>query len=163
MNQRDYFNRSVAGEDLTRYYLLKKGEFAYNRSVMKSYPCGAIKRLEAYDEGALSTLYICFALTAPDQNVDFYAQAFEAGLLNRQLGQIIKVGARAHGLLNVTADDFYALRVPEPSRREQLAIAEVLNACDREIELLERLQAALDRQRRGVAELLLTGKVRVPA
>lgn len=163
VDQRDYFNRSVAGEDLGGYYLLKKGEFAYNRSLMKNYPFGAIKRLEGYDEGALSTLYLCFGLTAPGQSADFYAHVFEAGMLNRQLSKIINVGARAHGLLNVTADDFYSLRVPEPSGREQQAIADVLSACDREIHFLERLQSAVDSQRCGVAELLLTGKVRIPA
>lgn len=163
VDQRRYFNRSVAGEDLTSYYLLKKGEFAYNRSLMKGYPCGAIKRLDAHEEGALSRLYICFALSIDGHDPSFFTQVFESGLLNQQLSQVTKVGARAHGLLNVTGDDFFNVRVPVPSPGEQQRIASILTACDREIELLGRLREALDGQRRGVAELLLTGKVRVPA
>jgi len=53
------------------------------------------------------------------------------------------------------------IRIPA-ALEEQDRVVAVLDALDREIALLMRLQDALDGQRRGVAELLLTGKVRVP-
>ena len=60
INQEEFFNKSVAGKNLKNYYLLKKGEFAYNKSYSAGYPMGASKMLEKYDEGVISTLYICF-------------------------------------------------------------------------------------------------------
>ena len=51
INQEEFFNKSVAGNNLTNYYLLKKGEFAYNKSYSAGYPMGATKMLEKYDEG----------------------------------------------------------------------------------------------------------------
>ena len=44
---------------------------------------------------------------------------------------------------------------------EQQAIASVLSALDTEIALLTRQQAKVQEQKRGLMDLLLTGKVRV--
>lgn len=64
VNQESFFNKSVASENLTGYYLLHKGEFAYNRSYSAGYDWGTVKRLDNYDQGVLSTLYICFKIRA---------------------------------------------------------------------------------------------------
>ena len=72
--------------------LLKRGEFAYNRGAMNGYPYGATKRLERYEQGVLSTLYICFRLIDNKENPDFYKYYFESGLLNRELNMITSVG-----------------------------------------------------------------------
>lgn len=161
VDQTDFFNRSVAGKDLSGYYLLKRGEFAYNRSAMKGYPFGAIKRLELYEQGVLSTLYICFGLADVASDSDFIAHYFEARLLDRQLGEVTQVGGRAHGLLNITDSDFYSMHVVLPPLDEQKAIAAVLNTQDREIELHQKKLDALRRQKKGLMQQLLTGTVRV--
>ena len=62
VSQDSFFNKSVASENLTGYYLLHKGEFAYNRSYSAGYDWGTVKRLDNCDEGVLSTLYICFKI-----------------------------------------------------------------------------------------------------
>ena len=62
VDQVSYFNKTVASKDMSGYYLLKNGEFAYNKSYSVGYDFGSIKRLDRYSMGALSTLYICFAL-----------------------------------------------------------------------------------------------------
>jgi hypothetical protein len=138
IDQSAFFNRSVAGHHLKDYYLLKKGEFAYNRSSMKNYPYGAIKRLDRYEEGILSTLYICFSITNNHGNSNYFRHLFESGLLNRQLRTITQVGSRAHGLLNVALKDFLNIKVPQPSHEEQVSIAEVLSSADNEINQLEK-------------------------
>ncbi|MCQ4978367.1 hypothetical protein NE583_10270, partial [Veillonella parvula] len=51
VDQRKYFNRQVASRDMTNYYLIKKGEFGYNKSYSEGYPFGAVKRLDYYDIG----------------------------------------------------------------------------------------------------------------
>lgn len=65
VDQRGYFRRRVAGVDLTKYYELRQGEFAYNRSAMIGYPFGATKRLDEHQAGALSTLYLLFCDQRP--------------------------------------------------------------------------------------------------
>lgn len=156
VDQRDYFTKSVAGESTEGYFLLRKGEFAYNRSRMKGYRFGAIKRLDAYDAGALSTLNICFSLTDSRVLSDFLLHYFESGLLDRQLRRIAQEGARAHGLLNVTKADFYRMRVPLPSLPEQSAIVAVLNGLDSELAHLRALAEQLLEQKRGLMQRLFS-------
>lgn len=161
VDQTEYFNRSVSGESLDGYYLLHRGEFAYNRSSMNGYPYGAIKRLDAYDEGVLSTLYLCFKLTSDHCHSDFFKHLFEAGVLNIQLRKVVQVGARAHGLLNVTLQDFFSLKVSCPPIEEQKRIATTIDVADRELDLLRTQLDALREQKKGLMQQLLTGKIRV--
>lgn len=128
---------------------------------MNGYPFGAIKRLDAYDEGVLSTLYLCFELISKSCSSDFYKHLFEAGVLNKQLRGIVQVGARAHGLLNVTLEDFFAIKVKCPPLEEQKKIASFIDIADREIDLLRSQLEALREQKKGLMQQLLTGKVRV--
>ena len=111
VNQRDYFNRQVASEDLSGYFLIEKGEFAYNKSSCNGYPLGALKMLEKYDRGVVSKLYICFRIR-DESKIDrnFIKYYFEGGLLNRGLYSIAHEGARCHGLLNVSPKDFFKIQ-----------------------------------------------------
>jgi len=161
VDQSTYFNRSVAGESLAGYYHLVRGEFAYNRSAMNGYPYGAVKRLDDHEEGVLSTLYICFVPNSEKCNSDFYLHLFESGALNRSLREVVQVGARAHGLLNVTLHDFFAIKVPCPPIKEQERIASLLNHADHEIRLFETQADALREQKKGLMQQLLTGKKRI--
>jgi type I restriction enzyme S subunit len=163
VDQRDYFNRSVAGESLANYYLLKKGEFAYNRSSMNGYPYGAIKRLDRYEAGLLSTLYLCFRITSEKVDSDYLRHFFDSPILNKELRGIVQVGARAHGLLNVSTGDFMRLRVCIPSLKEQKRIAKCLDAATSEIQEHRNQLTALKEQKKGLMQQLLTGKVRVKA
>jgi len=162
VDQREYFNRNVAGADLSGYYLLKNGEFAYNRSSSKGYPFGALKRLDQYDAGVVSTLYLCFRIK-PDAPVssDYLCHYFKGGRLNFGLRSIAKEGARAHGLLNVTADEFFDLDIFLPSVGDQQKIAAILDTCDTELRLLKDQRTTLNQQKRGLMQRLLTGKIRV--
>jgi type I restriction enzyme S subunit len=161
VDQTTYFNRNVSGLDLSGYFLLRRGEFAYNRSSMNGYPYGAIKRLEKHDAGVLSTLYICFALSGEACCPDFFTHLFEACILNKQLRGIVQVGARAHGLLNVGIHDFFTIKTSCPALEEQKAIAAVLNCADRELDLLHAKADSLREQKKGLMQQLLTGKKRV--
>lgn len=163
VDQTDYFNRSVSGANLENYYLLKSGDFAYNRSSMNGYPFGAIKRLEKYDEGILSTLYICFAPNSSDINPTFYKYYFESGVLNKQLRTITQVGARAHGLLNVTLSDFMNIKIPCPKLKEQNEAAKLLSLVDEELRLAKEELETVQKQKKALMQILLTGKKRTKA
>lgn len=162
IRQDEYFNRTVASETLDNYFLLKKGQFAYNKSYSIGYPMGAIKRLNRYDNGVVTTLYICFELAAEGKaDSNFFEHYFESGLLNRGLTQIAHEGGRAHGLLNVKPSDFFDLKVPLPALDEQVQIAATLTAANQEIEALQSQLDSLKQEKKALMQVLLTGKRRV--
>lgn len=136
ISQHDFFNKSVSGSDVTGYYLLKKGDFAYNKSYSKGYPMGAIKPLKKYEKGIVSTLYICFNLK-DNSNADFYEHYFESGKINRQIHKIAQEGARNHGLLNLSVVEFFKdIDILKPHIKEQEKIASFLNQISKQIALV---------------------------
>ncbi len=162
IRQEEFFKKSVASETLDNYFILRKGQFAYNKSYSNGYPMGAIKRLNRYDDAVVTSLYICFELK--DEQLAsscFMEQFFESGLLNRGLTKVAAEGGRAHGLLNVKPADFMALSMAVPKINEQQKIALVLTNADQEIELLEQQLADLKQEKKALMQQLLTGKRRV--
>ncbi len=142
ISQGDYYEKEIASEDKSTYYLLRKGDFAYNKSYSSGYPLGAIKRLEAFDKGIVSPLYICFA-PKKETDSDFYRFYFDSGLFNREIYRIAQEGARNHGLLNVATEDFFGATLIDPPKDEQKKIAQILAVCDRVIELKQKLVGEL--------------------
>ena len=128
VSQDSFFNKSVASENLTGYYLLHKGEFAYNRSYSAGYDWGTVKRLDNCDEGVLSTLYICFKINETIVDSDFLTYYFESTKWHKGLSDIADEGARNHGLLNVSITDYFNTKHRFPSMAEQKVIAKMLNA-----------------------------------
>jgi type I restriction enzyme S subunit len=53
------------------------------------------------------------------------------------------------------------IQVPSPSKEEQRAIVEVLQTAGKEINQLEEKLKALEKQKRGWMQKLLTGEIRV--
>lgn len=135
VSQLEYFNKSVSAKNLTGYYLLEKNDFAYNKSYSKGYPMGAIKRLNKYDLGVVSTLYICFRFNKK-VSLNFMEQYFDAGLQNREIEKVAQEGARNHGLLNIGVNDFFEIDLKIPSLPEQTKIANFLSAIDKNIALV---------------------------
>ena len=134
VNQLEYFNRYVSAADVTGYYLLKKGDFAYNKSYSKGYPMGAIKRLDFYDKGVVSTLYICFRIKENDDST-FYKEFLDHGGINSELHKIAQEGARNHGLLNMSVIEFFRdIKIPRPSAEEQIVIGKFLKDLSAKIE-----------------------------
>ena len=145
IDQRAFFSKTVASTDMSGYYLLNSGEFAYNRSTSNDYPFGSIKRLELYPMGAVSTLYLCFAIKEDRVISDLAKWYFESTQWHRGISQICAEGARNHGLLNVPTDGFFSTEHLLPSdRKEQIAIAKYLSLIqtkyDRAVEELELLE-----------------------
>ncbi len=137
ISQEDYYTSSYASENKKGYSLLYKGDFSYNKSYSGDYLYGAIKRLDKYEKGIVSPLYICFE-PKEGTNSEFYLQYFEAGLFNGEIYKIAQEGARNHGLLNVSVTDFFKTHLVNPSSDEQQKIAEILMQCDKVIELKQK-------------------------
>ena len=149
MDQISYFNKTVASKDMSGYYLLKNGEYAYNKSYSVGYDFGSVKRLDRYDMGALSTLYICFALKKHDS--DFIKAYFDSLKWYREIYMISAEGARNHGLLNVPIDEFFDTKhyIPQ-DLAEQRKIADFMIALERRIEAQQSLVDSLKKYKRGL-------------
>jgi len=153
ISQLEFFKKSVASSDVTGYYLLKKGEFAYNKSSSQGRPFGAMKPLRLYDKGVVSTLYICFKCNDP-REIDFWDQYFDAGLLDKELMSIAQEGVRNHGLLNIPTNGFFGLSVLSPSIDEQRKIAACLSALDDTIQAETDRLKALKAHKKGLMQQL---------
>ena len=147
VDQITFFNKIVASTDMSNYYLLKKGEFAYNKSYSNDYPWGAIKRLDNYEQGVLSALYICFT-TQDNVESDFILQYFESPKWHKSVSEIAVEGARNHGLLNISVQDFFQTYHYLPKeKKEQTKIATLLHLIDERIatqnKIIDKLQSLI--------------------
>ena len=162
VDQISFFNKVVASADMSNYYLLKEGEFAYNKSYSSEYPWGAIKRLDRYPQGALSSLYICFSIN-DNVDSDFLVHYFESSKWHREVSNIAGEGARNHGLLNIAVGDFFntAHCIPATSK-EQQKIAALLNLITEriatQIKIIEKLESLI----RGISNNLLYSESGTP-
>lgn len=108
IDQNEFFDKRIASKDVSGYYLIRKGEFAYNKSTSSDAPWGAIKRLDRYENGVLSTLYIVFKILDEDKtSSDYLATYYSTELWHKGVQAIAAEGARNHGLLNITPADFF--------------------------------------------------------
>ena len=153
VDQISYFNKTVASKDMSGYYLLLNGEFAYNKSYSVGFDFGSIKRLDRYPMGALSTLYICFSVKNYDS--DFIKTYFDSLKWYKEIYMIAAEGARNHGLLNVPTEDFFATRHTLPTNlKEQKKIAAFMKLLERRIDAQRRLVEALKSYKRGALSKL---------
>ena len=115
VDQITYFNNRVASRDVSNYFLILNGEFAYNKSTSDGYPFGAVKRLDLYERGVLSTLYIVFAPKNTQKiNSDFLTVFFDTDRWHKGVAERAAEGARNHGLLNISAEDFFEIPLSVP-------------------------------------------------
>lgn len=130
VDQITFFNNQVASTtNLRNYFLVKNGEFAYNKSYSAGYPWGAIKRLDRYEKGVLSTLYIVFK--PKNINSDYLLSYYDTDKWYKQVSEIAAEGARNHGLLNIAPNDFFQTIFATPmSEIEQQKIGTFLSHVD---------------------------------
>lgn len=137
IDQNEFFDKRVASKDVSGYYLIENGEFAYNKSTSTDAPWGAIKRLDRYENGVLSTLYIVFGIKDNNSvDSDFLVSYYSTNLWHKGIHEIAAEGARNHGLLNIAPIDFFEtkLMIP-PYIEEQTKIGKYFEELERLITL----------------------------
>ena len=153
VDQQEYFLKRIASPDLTNYYLLRRGDFAYNHSSSANAPFGIVRRLDTYDSGCLSSLYIVFRPFS-DVDSDFLLQYFESSAWHNDVSGMVTEGARNHGLLNISSDAFFTTHCTSPHIPEQRLIGEFFSTLDSLIAAAERQEALLRQKKQAYLQLI---------
>lgn len=120
IDQNEFFDKRVASKDVSGYYLIENGEFAYNKSTSTDAPWGAVKRLDHYENGVLSTLYIVFGIKENNPiDSNFLVSYYNTNLWHKGIREIAAEGARNHGLLNIVPADFFETELMIPQDIEE--------------------------------------------
>jgi type I restriction enzyme S subunit len=154
VDQITYFNNRVASRDVSNYYLVYNGEFAYNKSTSDGFPFGAVKRLDLYEKGVLSTLYIVFSIKdSVALDSDFLTVFFDTDRWHKGVSERAAEGARNHGLLNIAAEDFLDIEISIPqSQQEQGKLGAFFKNLDHLITLHQRKYSRLCNVKKSMLE-----------
>ncbi|MGN1281505.1 MAG: restriction endonuclease subunit S, partial [Succinivibrio sp.] len=152
IDQNEFFDKRIASKDVSGYYLIKKGEFAYNKSTSNDAEWGAIKRLDRYEKGVLSTLYIVFKIKdEKETSSDFLVSYYSTDLWHRGVQAVAAEGARNHGLLNIAPKDFFETSIMVPQNlEEQKKIGDFFFKLDNIITLQQRKLDCLKKYKKGL-------------
>jgi len=159
VSQIEKFGRIIAGDSYKNYVLIRKNDFAYNKSATKEYPEGFIAHYNGDEPAAVpNSIFTCFRINGDSPDPRYLNYLFLGNLHGRWLRKFIEVGARAHGSLSVKDDDLLALPIPLPvgksSLAEQQKIAECLSTLDELIEAESRKLNALKDHKKGLMQQL---------
>ena len=153
VTQVEYFDKSVASDNTANYKIVRKGNFAYNPSRIN---VGSIALLESYEIGILSPMYVVFECL---ENLDnrFLKFWFQSHIFMGNLPKYLAGSVRE----SLNFNYMKTISIKLPNLKEQQKIAEVLTACDDEINLLNLKLENLKKQKQGLMQKLLSGKVRI--
>ncbi|PKR56302.1 restriction endonuclease subunit S [Thalassospira lohafexi] len=159
VSQMEKFGRIIAGTAYKNYLLLKKHDFAYNKSATKEYPEGFVALYTGEELAAVpNSIFTCFRIKGDSLSPQYLNYLFLGNLHGRWLRKFIEVGARAHGSLRVSNNDLMALPVPVPagsnSLEEQQRIADCLNSADALIEVQRRKVDSMRAHKKGLMQQL---------
>lgn len=118
--QTEKFGREIAGDSSKNYIVIRKYDFAYNRSATKQFPEGYIAMLDQYDVAAVpGSIFTCFRITDKKSYPPFFNYLFQNNYHGHWLRKYIEIGARAHGSLNVDTKHLWSMPLALPQYKEQ--------------------------------------------
>jgi type I restriction enzyme S subunit len=150
---RDEDRKDTSSEDKSNYLRICPGDIGYNTMRMWQ-GVSALSSLE----GIVSPAY---TICTPKKGIDgeFMAYLFK---LPRTINLFYR---HSQGLTsdtwNLKYKHFKQIKVTIPEIKEQKVIARILRVCDEEISLLKNELIAIQKQKRGLMQKLLTGEWRV--
>ena len=119
------------------------------------------KRLKKYENGIVSTLYICFRRKSSMVHNGFFEYVFESNEYYNELEKITQEGNRNHGILNMNINDYFNIKVILPEYGKQEKLYKIFSCLDKKIELEKSKKLQYEKIKTGLMQKLLTGKVRV--
>lgn len=162
MNQKDRFSQIIAGNELKKYTLLKKGELSYNHGNSKLAKYGTVFVQDSHDQALVPRVYHSFKMVAQN-NPYFIEYLFASGLPNKELSKIVTSGARMDGLLNINKKEFFSIKLNNPSSEEQSRIAKLFQFLDKTITLHEEKQRQLEQLKKALLQKMFADKTGYPA
>lgn len=150
----EQFSRQVASSNLSNYKIVRKGQFGYNPSRIN---VGSFARLDSYDVGVLSPMYVVFSIDDSKLNSDFFLN----WMGSHEAKQRIISSTQGTVRDSVGFDALSSFHIKLPTVEEQQKIASVLSTADTEIQIHQKQLSALKEQKKGLMQQLLTGKKRV--
>ena len=162
MNQKDRFSQIIAGNELKKYTLLKKGELSYNHGNSKLAKYGTVFVQDSHDQALVPRVYHSFKMVAQN-NPYFIEYLFASGLPNKELSKIVTSGARVDGLLNINKKEFFSIKLNSPSSEEQSRIAKLFQSLDKTITLHEEQHRQLERLKKALLQKMFADKTGYPA
>ena len=151
--QAEKFGRDISGNQYRLYTVVRDGDFVYNKGNSLKFPQGCIYDLQNWGEVAAPNVFICFRLNAGYEN-GFFRQCFEQNAHGLQLKKHITSGARSNGLLNISRDAFFGVKIPTPQHAEQQKIADCLSSLDELITAESQKLGALKTRKKGLMQQL---------
>lgn len=150
----EQFERRVASANVSNYKVIEKGQYAYNPSRIN---VGSIARLDDWENGILSPMYVVFKLDTTKVCSDYLLH----WLNSSEARQRIKNSAQGSVRETVSFKDLGAIDIPLPAMEVQKGVTYKLNLAQREISLLKKILEQYNSQKRGLMQKLLTGEWQV--
>lgn len=151
----EYFGKRVYADDTSNYRVVANGEFAYATNHIEE---GSIGYQNICAAGLVSPIYTVFKST--DEVDDAYLhRVLKSPLLVHLYRVNTSSSVDRRGSLRY--DEFARIHIWLPEKEEQRAIANILDTGDEELRFLRAQRNAIDQQKRGLMQQLLTGEVRV--
>ena len=148
--QVEKFGREIAGNSYKNYYVIRKNDFAYNKSSTKEFPEGYISMLKEYEEAAIpNSIFTCFRVIDDEYEPLFFEQLFNTNYHGKWLKKYIEIGARAHGALSIDTKHLWNMPVAVPKLPEQQKIADCLSSIDDLISTEEKKLSLLNDYKKG--------------
>lgn len=148
--QVEKFGREIAGNSYKNYYVIRKNDFAYNKSSTKEFPEGYISMLKEYEEAAIpNSIFTCFRVINDEYEPIFFEQLFNTNYHGKWLRKYIEIGARAHGALSIDTKHLWNMPVAVPKLPEQQKISDCLSSIDDLISVEEKKLSLLSDYKKG--------------
>lgn len=150
----EQFSRRVASNDISNYKIVCKGQFGYNPSRIN---VGSFARLDKYNEGVLSPMYVIFSINEKTLDSNFFLNWMSSHETKQRISSSTQGSVRD----SVGFGTLSSFLINLPSIDEQQKIASVLSCAGQEIETHQKQLATFKKQKKGLMQQLLTGKKRV--
>ena len=157
VSQAEYFNKEIASEDTSPYLIVRKGDMVMSGL---NFWMGSIDVLSQYEVGMVSPAYKVFEIHHPEISSEFMMAFVRSEIMIQCLLGSSVVGASIVRR-NLDRETLEEWSFKMPSLKEQTAIAQVLQAAEKEIVLLKLKAEKLREKKKGLMQQLLTGKIRV--
>jgi type I restriction enzyme, S subunit len=151
----EYFGRKIYADDVSTYKIVPENHFAYATNHIEE---GSIGYQSDYEKALISPMYTVFKTNVTVNDYFFFR-------LLKSHYMIHEYNARMEGSIDrrggLRWDAFSIIKIYMPPFEEQTAISNLLQTADKDIQLLKVKVDQLKEQKKGLMQLLLTGRKRL--